>query len=627
MTRSKRRIAAGLGCGAAVVMALLIRQTDGVAGPREDLKPFAAWAFDADGWKGRAVADRGGKLPATVVGKPNRLTAPAAAVEFVTPADAVSVKKVVTPADPFLPKEAFSVVAWVRVDEPAEWGGILGCLQDNGDAEKGFAVGFGKTGFTFALATEGADDGNGKMTVLTGQTAYDPGRWYHVAATYDGKTMRLFVNGKADGSSAEQSGAVLYADRAPLTIGRYQDANEDYPTRMAIREVLWCDHAVSAERVAAHFRADERLAAAPPPAAGPKFVVEPYLQFGTRTGMTVMCETAVPTTCEVRYGTAFPPDRVAKVDKADTLHEVKLDGLQPNTKHFYQVIVTAADGAVRAGRPGTFFTAVGPADAYSFCVIGDTQKNPAVTGRVAKLMWERRPNFVLHMGDVVDNGPDLAEWTDELFRPCQELFGRVAVYPCIGNHEKNHAHYYKYFSLPKPEYHYAFTYGNAEFFSIDTNKPVGPGSEQYKWLDRALAASKATWKVCYHHHPCYSSDSDDYGSTWEGVSTLGAPEHKPLIGLYEKHRVDLALNGHIHLYERTHPIRGGKVDPKGGVTYLTSGGGGGRLEDFDPAPAFFKNQGRVDYHFVYFTAVGGTLEGKAFDADGRLFDQFTLRKE
>lgn len=340
-----------------------------------------------------------------------------------------------------------------------------------------------------------------------------------------------------------------------------------------------------------------------------------------------MCETDAPTACVVEYGPTFPPERTVEVQRPDTLHEVTLDGLQPNAKYFYRVVCTAADGRKVEGKPLTFSTAVGPADAFGFTVVGDTQKNPAVTGKIAKLMWDRRPHFVLHMGDVVDNGPDKKEWVHELFGPCRDLFARVPVYPCIGNHEQNHAHYYKYFSLPKPEYYYSFRYGNAEFFVLDTNKSPRPGDEQYEWLDRALAASDARWKFCYHHHPCYTSDSDDYGNTWKGHSALGDAKARPLVALYEKHKVDVALNGHIHLYERTWPVRDGKVDPKGGVVYLTSGGGGGRLEDFDPVPAFFRNQGRVDYHFCQFAVHGGSLECKAFDHEGRLFDSFALRKE
>src|SRR6266542_4192778 len=54
--------------------------------------------------------------------------------------------------------------------------------------------------------------------------------------------------------------------------------------------------------------------AGPDDAAGPKFLVEPYLQYATRTTMTVMWETEQPCTAELEYGTTFPPQQVVKVE-------------------------------------------------------------------------------------------------------------------------------------------------------------------------------------------------------------------------------------------------------------------------------------------------------------------------
>jgi hypothetical protein len=45
----------------------------------------------------------------------------------------------------------------------------------------------------------------------------------------------------------------------------------------------------------------------------------------------------------------------------------------------------------------------------------------------------------------------------------------------------------------------------------------------------------------------------------------------------------LVLNGHIHQYERTEPIYKNKIDRTKGVVYLSTGGGGGTLDD--PASA------------------------------------------
>ncbi|HEY3787709.1 MAG TPA: metallophosphoesterase, partial [Urbifossiella sp.] len=202
---------------------------------------------------------------------------------------------------------------------------------------------------------------------------------------------------------------------------------------------------------------------------GAIFLVEPYLQFATRTQITVMWETVSPCTASVEYGTTFPPKQIAKLDKVDAMGEVLLTKLEPNTKYFYRVVITNAGGDSFASKPSTFMTAVDPGDAFSFTIIGDTQRNPEITSKLAKFMWERRPNFVIHCGDVVNDGASKPQWIGDLLGSCKELFGRVPVYPCIGNHEKDHPNYYKYFALPKPEYHYSFRYGDAEFFVIDTN--------------------------------------------------------------------------------------------------------------------------------------------------------------
>lgn len=373
--------------------------------------------------------------------------------------------------------------------------------------------------------------------------------------------------------------------------------------------------------------AGEQDTRAPAEPEGLRFVIEPYLQFPTRDSITVMWETNIQGTASVAYGKSPPAMQKATAAQPATVHEVKLDGLEPNTKYYYQT-TTTADGKTLASKLLTFTTAVEPDSAFAFTLVGDTQRNPKVTGRIADRMFERRPNFVVHLGDVVDHGPDKKQWVEELFGPSAALFSRVAVFPCIGNHEKNHAFYYQYFSLPDPEYHYRYRYGNADFFVLDTNKSVKAGSEQFAWLERELAKSDAKWKFAYHHHPAYSSDGDDYGNTWTGLktSTQGDLNARSLVALYEKYNVDVVFNGHIHLYERTWPIRGGKVDRKHGITYVTSGGGGGKLETVGPTPTWFKAECRTDYHYCYVTIHGERLNFKAFDQNDMLFDYFEIQK-
>ena len=101
-----------------------------------------------------------------------------------------------------------------------------------------------------------------------------------------------------------------------------------------------------------------------------------------------------------------------------------------------------------------------------------------------------------------------------------------------------------------------------------------------------------------------------------------------IVALLEAHDVDLCFSGHVHDYERTFPIRGGKVVPyeQGGVLYVTSAGGGGPLENFDPNNTWFGNRKARRHHFVHIGIHGKHLELHAMDEDGRLFDVLTLIK-
>ena len=264
-------------------------------------------------------------------------------------------------------------------------------------------------------------------------------------------------------------------------------------------------------------------------------------------------------------------------------------------------------------------------------MISDTQSNPTVAQQVSARGWSHRPNFVLHAGDLVGTGTEPTHWTEQFFPSMQGLIERVAFFPVLGNHEQDARHYYRYVSLPEPEYFYSFTYGNAEFFLLDSNREVGPGSEQYDWLARQLEASRATWKIVCFHHPPFSSD-DDYNGQWKGQRNFGVPRMRALLPLIDRHSVDLVWTGHVHSYERTWPLTaegpvpGGFGRPDTGTIYMVTGGGGGSLETPGPIRPWFSNHVRYGHHFCTVSVNGSHLEVRAFDEQGRLFDTFDLRK-
>lgn len=366
-----------------------------------------------------------------------------------------------------------------------------------------------------------------------------------------------------------------------------------------------------------------------------KFLVQPYLQFSTQQGMYVLWETKEPASTLVQFGEARSNvekavlDREVRLEGTRLMHEVLLDNLKPETNYFWQVTTLTQSGERIQTPVYTFKTAVKDSSAYLFGLVGDTQRNnrtPWAWGKIAEKLWQDRPNFVVHAGDVVDQGLDKNDWIDNFFPNGQILMSRVPVYTVLGNHEQDAPYYYQYMVAPAPEYYYTFKYGNAQFFMIDSNRDLKEGSEQYNWLEWELAKSTATWKIAVHHHPPYSSDSDDHGNTSQELSTLGT-EARNLVPLYERYGLDFCLFGHTHLYERSWPLKENRINMKDGVVYINSGGAGGGLEEFAPTRSWFTTDLQIVHHYCTFAIFENNLVFKAIDHEGRLFDTFQMQKD
>lgn len=365
------------------------------------------------------------------------------------------------------------------------------------------------------------------------------------------------------------------------------------------------------------------------------FLVAPYLQFSTKTSMNVLWETRELASTRVDFGEARANVSRAVLDRTATLpgnrsmHEVLLKELKPETNYFWQATSVTSNGDTIRSAVYTFKTTVNDSSAYMFALIGDTQRNnrtPWAWEKIADLVWEDRPNFAVIAGDLVDQGLDKNDWLENFFPKGRPLLSRIPVYPVLGNHEQDASYYYQYVVAAPPEYYYTFTYGNAQFFMIDTNRDVSEGSEQYDWLEWELAKSKAMWKIAVHHHPPYSSDSDDHGDTNQTLSTLGT-DARNLVPLYERYGLDFCLFGHTHLYERSWPIKDNQINMKKGVVYINSGGGGGGLEAFAPTRSWFTAELQSIHHYCTFAVFEDNVMFKSIDHEGRLIDAFQMQKD
>ena len=150
-----------------------------------------------------------------------------------------------------LPKEALSVEAWVRIEKPTRWGGILSAIQDNGSYERGWLLGYENQQFCFALATEKTN----RLTYLKDPESYSTGLWYHVVGTYDGKTQRIYVDGQPKATSSTQSGPILYPPKLPLSLGAYRDDNENYPLEGQVAYTALWNRSLTAKEILQQFNA------------------------------------------------------------------------------------------------------------------------------------------------------------------------------------------------------------------------------------------------------------------------------------------------------------------------------------------------------------------------------------
>jgi 3',5'-cyclic AMP phosphodiesterase CpdA len=155
---------------------------------------------------------------------------------------------------------------------------------------------------------------------------------------------------------------------------------------------------------------------------------------------------------------------------------------------------------------------------------------------------------------------------------------------------------------------YSFTYENVAVLALDANDVsyeiranLGySGGEQARWLASRLLRYRTDPKidfiVVFLHHCAYSTGRT-HGSDG-GVREAWCP-------LFDEYQVDLVINGHNHVYERTDPVRagiarrkvpfGGVVRPEvDGTTYLTVGGGGRDVGVFSDYKVDASREGKID---------------------------------
>lgn len=311
------------------------------------------------------------------------------------------------------------------------------------------------------------------------------------------------------------------------------------------------------------------------------------------------------------------------------IHKAELNNLKPETAYIYRV----GSSASGYSRQGELTTSENDQNSFTFINITDTQgvnakdysKWKSTLDGALKKFPEAR--FLVHTGDMVDNGDSIYQW-DLFSQAAKSELMKLPIVPAVGNHEAFNK------NLSNPDFKnftdkfniignqntgapygtvYSFNYGNVHFSVMNTQCGSNSLKKQAEWLKADLSKNQKPWKVVVLHRGPYGAtyDTTDIRRLWTPV--------------FDEFGVDLVLQGHDHNYVRSYPMKGGKRAEAGkGTVYMDSNTGGVKfypLKQRSWQAVVLQPKTRM---YIAVTVQDSKMVIKAFDAENTLKDSYTI---
>ncbi len=250
-------------------------------------------------------------------------------------------------------------------------------------------------------------------------------------------------------------------------------------------------------------------------------------------------------------------------------------------------------------------------DSLRFAVIGDNGTGDRPEYDVGRKLTEYHAKFpftfVIMNGDNIYGGESPADFERKFAQPYKDLLAAgIKFYASLGNHDDPNQRFYKNYSMDGKRY-YAFSpKKDIRFFALDSNYM---DKQQLDWVEKELRNSKDAWKICFFHHPLYSTG----GAHGSAVELRGILE--PLLIRYA---VSVVFAGHEHFYER--------MKPQKGIYYFISGAAGQlRRGDIRQGDLMAKGFDR-DNHFMLVEMNGDQMYFQAISRTGQTVDSGVIER-
>jgi len=338
----------------------------------------------------------------------------------------------------------------------------------------------------------------------------------------------------------------------------------------------------------------------------------------------------------------FDGSEILNAGLISNYHSATFTGLKANTIYAYRV----GDGK-RWSEWIHFKTASeNKQDRFSFLYVGDAQNFILeLWSRLIREGYKKAPDasFIIHAGDLVNRAHREQEW-QEWFDAGGWIHGTLPSFPVPGNHEYSYlneqdetdekrslsAQWRPQFTLPEngpkglEETAYYMDYQDMRLIGLNSNTDI---EKQTVWLEEVLAATTQKWKVVTFHHPLFSASDGRDNKELRGL-------WKPI---FDKHKVDLVLQGHDHSYARgrvspgENVIDGLNMRDKTGTVYVVSVSGGKmyglRPNGWEGLGAERDRAAENTQLFQLISIENDTLSFESFTAIGELYDAFDLIKQ
>lgn len=243
------------------------------------------------------------------------------------------------------------------------------------------------------------------------------------------------------------------------------------------------------------------------------------------------------------------------------------------------------------------------AESVRFLVKGDWGTGSAVQAAVSRRMCaeaRRAPvAFLLTTGDNFYS-PDGTATTANFWRPERCLRAmRIPWRATWGNHDLAGTATREVLGARR---RYAFSEGPVRVIVLDGNTPGDPA--QVAFLRRELREAPEPVRIVAVHQPLHTA----------GFHEPAAEARRLWAPLLRRDRVALVLQGHNHMYERL------VVD---GVTYITTGGGGGQLYPCVRPVAGLRTCA-LAHHFLAVTATSRAVSVRAVTPGGGTIEKIRI---